>query len=126
MILVRGEEGGSADGLLATCSYALTSLAGLATSGVGLAVVQYYNSHGPVIKPSWGSLIAVIVFGIATPGILFGMFLVTPRLFRAGGVGAILNQTRMELVMLFNMGVLWISGALALACDLRGRENCLW
>ncbi|KAI5479995.1 hypothetical protein MNV49_002285 [Pseudohyphozyma bogoriensis] len=106
--------------------YGLTSLSALATAAVGLAVVAYYNSHGPVIKPSWGSLIAVIVFGIGTPGVLFGLFFVTPFLFRPGTVGAILNQTRIELIMLFNLCVVWISGALAFASDLRGTEYCLW
>jgi hypothetical protein len=104
----------------------VTSLSALATAGVGIAVVQYYNTHGPVIKPSWGSLIACIVFGIGTPGVLHGTMLFTPFLFRHGSVLGIINQTRMELAMLFGMAVVWISGALALACDLRGRENCLW
>lgn len=106
--------------------YTITSLSALATAGVGISVVAYYNSHQPAIRPSWGSLVAVIVFGIITPGILFGLFIVTPRLFRHGGVGAILNQTRIELLMLFSLAAIWISGALALACDLRGRENCIW
>lgn len=106
--------------------YSLTSLSALAMAGVGLGVVQYYNSHKPSIDPAWGSLIACIIFGIGTPGVLFGLFLVTPHLFRHGGVGALLNQTRIELVMLFNLSVFWISGALALACDLRGQENCIW
>ncbi|ORY83509.1 hypothetical protein BCR35DRAFT_351976 [Leucosporidium creatinivorum] len=106
--------------------YGVTSLSALATAGLGIAVVQYYNTHGPVVKPSWGSLIACIVFGIGTPGVLFGMMLFTPFLFRHGTVLGIINQTRMELAMLFGMAVVWISGALALACDLRGRENCLW
>jgi hypothetical protein len=108
------------------CRYSLTSLSALATAGLGLGVVHYYNTHRPVVYPAWGSLIAVIVFGIGTPGVLFGLFLVTPRLFRHGGVAGILNQTRIELVMLFNLSVFWISGALALACDLRGTENCIW
>lgn len=112
--------------LLRFTLYALTSLSALATAGVGLSVIHYYNSHQPAIDPAWGSLIAVCIFGIGTPGVLFGLFLVTPRLFRHGGVGAILNQVRLELVMLFNLSVFWISGALALACDLRGQENCLW
>lgn len=106
--------------------YSLTSMSALAMAGVGLGVAHYYNTHRPVVYPSWGSLIACIVFGIGTPGVLFGLFLVTPHLFRHGGVGALLNQTRIELVMLFNLSVFWVSGALALACDLRGRENCIW
>ncbi|GAA5952577.1 hypothetical protein JCM21900_003422 [Sporobolomyces salmonicolor] len=106
--------------------YLVTSASSLATAAMCLAVVWYYNHVGPVIKPSWGSLIAVIVFGIATPGILFGTLLVTPRLFRAGSVPDMVNQTRMELLMLFSLAAIWISGALALACDLRGKENCLW
>ena len=91
-----------------------------------IAVVYYYNHVGPVIKPAWGSLIACIVFGILTPGVLFGTLLVTPRLFRSGSVPDIVNQTRMELLSLFALSAIWISGALALACDLRGKENCLW
>jgi len=98
----------------------------LATAGMCIAVVYYYNHVGPVIKPAWGSLIAVIVFGILTPGVLFGTLLVTPRLFRSGSVPDIVNQTRMELLSLFALSAIWISGALALACDLRGKENCLW
>ena len=78
--------------------YAITSMSALATAGVGLGVAHYYNTHKPVVVPSWGSLIACIVFGIATPGVLFGMFLVTPKLFRHGGVGASLNQTRYVLI----------------------------
>ncbi|GAA5850634.1 hypothetical protein JCM3766R1_004590 [Sporobolomyces carnicolor] len=106
--------------------YLVTSGASLATAGMCIAVVYYYNHVGPVIKPAWGSLIAVIVFGILTPGVLFGTLLVTPRLFRSGSVPDIVNQTRIELLSLFALSAIWISGALALACDLRGRENCLW
>lgn len=79
-----------------------------------------------MIKPAWGSLIADIVFGLATPFILFGTMLVTPRLFRPGSFLDIINQTRTELLMLFALAAIWISGALALASDLRGQENCLW
>ncbi|GAA5963365.1 hypothetical protein JCM3765_007001 [Sporobolomyces pararoseus] len=106
--------------------YLVTSGASLATAGMCIAVVYYYNHVGPVIKPAWGSLIACIVFGILTPGVLFGTLLVTPRLFRSGSVPDIVNQTRMELLSLFALSAIWISGALALACDLRGKENCLW
>ncbi|GAA5917063.1 uncharacterized protein JCM6883_003072 [Sporobolomyces salmoneus] len=106
--------------------YLITSGASLATAGMCIAVVYYYNNVGPVIKPAWGSLIACIVFGILTPGVLFGTLLVTPRLFRNGSVPDIVNQTRMELLSLFALAAIWISGALALACDLRGKENCLW
>ncbi|BGP41722.1 hypothetical protein JCM10449v2_005713 [Rhodotorula kratochvilovae] len=106
--------------------YLLTSLSALTTAALCLSVVVYYNTHGPVIKPAWGSLIAVIVFGLATPFILFGTMLVTPRTIRTGSALDIVNQTRMELLMLFALAAIWISGALALACDLRGQENCLW
>ncbi|GAA6048354.1 hypothetical protein JCM3770_000964 [Rhodotorula araucariae] len=106
--------------------YLLTSLSALTTAALCLSVVVYYNTHGPVIKPAWGSLIAVIVFGLATPFILFGTMLVTPRIIRAGSALDIINQTRMELLMLFALAAIWISGSLALACDLRGQENCLW
>ncbi|GAA6021761.1 hypothetical protein JCM11491_007236 [Sporobolomyces phaffii] len=106
--------------------YLVTSGSALATAGMCIAVVYYYNHVGPVIKPAWGSLIAVIVFGILTPGVLFGTLLVTPRLFRTGSVPDMVNQTRVELLSLFALSAIWISGALALACDLRGKENCLW
>ncbi|GAA5883935.1 hypothetical protein JCM16303_004708 [Sporobolomyces ruberrimus] len=106
--------------------YLVTSGAALATAGMCIAVVYYYNHVGPVIKPAWGSLIACIVFGILTPGILFGTLIVTPRLFRTGSVPDMVNQTRVELLSLFALSAIWISGALALACDLRGKENCLW
>ncbi|GAA6002599.1 MARVEL domain-containing protein [Rhodotorula paludigena] len=106
--------------------YALTSASALTTAALCLSVVVYYNTHGPVIKPAWGSLIADIVFGLATPFILFGTMLVTPRLFRPGSFLDIINQTRTELLMLFALAAIWISGALALASDLRGQENCLW
>ncbi|KAK4051675.1 hypothetical protein OIO90_004625 [Microbotryomycetes sp. JL221] len=106
--------------------YGLTSLTSLATAGVGIAVVHWYNTHEPVIKPSWGSLIACIVFGIGTPGVLYGLMIVTPFLFRPGTFLGILNQTRIELLMLFGVAIIWVSGALALAVDLRGTENCLW
>ncbi|KAL8287209.1 hypothetical protein RQP46_003661 [Phenoliferia psychrophenolica] len=106
--------------------YSLTSMSAYASAGVGLAVVHYYNTHGPVIKPSWGSLIAMIAIALGTPSVMFGLYFVTPRLFRHGGVGALLNQTRLELLMLFSLSGTWISVALAVACDLRGRSNCIW
>lgn len=95
------------------------------TAGVAISVVQYYNSYMS-IKPSWGSLIALIVFGIITPGSYFGTFLITPRLFRYGTFAGIINQVRVELLLLFGMSVIWVSGALAMAADLRGYENCVW
>jgi len=107
-------------------SFLLTSLSALTTAALCLSVVVYYNTHGPVIKPSWGSLIACIVFGLGTPFVLFGTMLVTPRILRRGSALDIVNQTRMELLLLFAVAAVWISGALALACDLRGQENCLW
>ncbi|GAA5889292.1 hypothetical protein JCM8208_007831 [Rhodotorula glutinis] len=106
--------------------FLLTSLSALTTAALCLSVVVYYNTHGPVIKPAWGSLIAVIVFGLGTPAVLFGTMFVTPRLLRRGSAFDIINQTRMELLLLFAVAAVWVSGALALACDLRGRENCLW
>lgn len=89
-------------------------------------MVHYYNSLDQVIKPAWGSLIACIVFGILTPGILYGTMMVTPFLFKHASFLDIVNQTRTEIVSLFAVAVIWVSGALALACDLRGTENCLW
>lgn len=112
--------------LLRFSLYGLASLSALITAGFAISVVQYYNAHEPSIKPSWGSLIALIVFGIITPGGLFGTFLVTPRLFRYGTFLGIVNQVRMELLMLFAFAVIWVSGALAMASDLRGYENCIW
>ncbi|GAA6030319.1 hypothetical protein JCM8097_009045 [Rhodosporidiobolus ruineniae] len=106
--------------------YLLTSLSALTTAALCLSVVVYYNTHGPVIKPSWGSLIACVVFGILTPGWLFLPMFITPRLIRRGSALDIVNQTRMELAAVFGLAVIWVSGALALACDLRGRENCIW
>ncbi|SCV73744.1 BQ2448_6174 [Microbotryum intermedium] len=107
--------------------FGLTSLASLTTAGVAIAVVHYYNSLRPnVIAPSWGSLIAIIVFGIGTPGLLYIPMLFFPYMFKERTFTGILLQTRLELLALFAVSAVWISGALALACDLRGRENCLW
>lgn len=112
--------------LLRFLLYGLVSLSALATAGVAISVVQYYNHNSPSVKPSWGSLIALIVFGIITPGAYFGTFLITPRLFRYGTFAGIINQVRVELLLLFSMNVIWVSGALAMAADLRGYENCIW
>ncbi|SCZ88323.1 BZ3500_MvSof-1268-A1-R1_Chr10-2g02919 [Microbotryum saponariae] len=107
--------------------FGLTSLASLTTAGVAIGVVHYYNSLRPnVIAPSWGSLIAIIVFGIGTPGVLYIPMLFFPYMFKERTFTGILLQTRIELLTLFAVSAVWISGALALACDLRGRENCLW
>jgi len=111
--------------LLRFILYSLVSLSAIATAGVGISVVAYYNAR-PSIAPSWGSLIALIVFGIITPGAYFGTFLITPRLFRYGTFAGIINQVRIELLLLFSMDVIWVSGALAMAADLRGYENCIW
>ncbi|KEI37333.1 uncharacterized protein L969DRAFT_96413 [Mixia osmundae IAM 14324] len=106
--------------------YGLTSLSCLVTAALAISVVSYYNQNNPSIKPSWGSLIALIVFGIGTPGFYFGTFLLTPRLFRYGTFLGIVNQVKTELLMLFAIDVVWVSGALAMANDLRGTENCIW
>ena len=52
--------------LILVIRFLLTSLVcalALATTIMCLLVVVYYNSHDPIIRPSWGSLIYLIVLG---------------------------------------------------------------
>lgn len=112
--------------LLRFLLYLLSSGAAFVTCILAILVVAYYNQHDPSIKPSWGSLIALIVFGFITPGALFITFLITPRLFRYGTVLGIVNQVRVDLLLQFALTAIWVSAALAMASDLRGYENCIW
>jgi len=67
------------------------------------------------------------VFGLVTPPLLFANLGINGRVVRPGGVGAsLIGQVRSELLVLFALVTIWISGALAMASDLRGYENCIW
>lgn len=104
----------------------LVCLLSLATAIICILVVDYYNSHDPIIRPSWGSLIFLIVLGLLTPIIYFGynIFLPLMPFINYGDFLYSLFMVKIELLLQFAMCVLWISGALAYACDLRGKENC--
>jgi hypothetical protein len=87
---------------------------------------QYYNDHDPIIRPSWGSLIFIIVLGFFTPIIYFGYNIVLPLapFINYGDFLYSLFMVKLELLLQFAFCVLWVSGALAYASDLRGYENC--
>ncbi|CBQ69395.1 conserved hypothetical protein [Sporisorium reilianum SRZ2] len=104
----------------------LVCLLSLATAIICILVVDYYNKHDPIIRPSWGSLIFLIVLGLFTPIIYFGynIFLPLMPFINYGDFLYGLFMVKIELLLQFAMVVLWVSGALAYACDLRGRENC--
>ncbi|PWN30981.1 hypothetical protein BDZ90DRAFT_277396 [Jaminaea rosea] len=109
--------------------FLLTSLVcglALATTIMCLLVVVYYNSHDPIIRPSWGSLIYLIVLGFFTCIIYFGynIFLPLMPFIRYGDFLYSLFMVKLELLLQFAFCVLWVSGALAYASDLRGYENC--
>ncbi|SNX86446.1 uncharacterized protein MEPE_05155 [Melanopsichium pennsylvanicum] len=104
----------------------LVCLLSLATAIICILVVDYYNSHDPIIRPSWGSLIFLIILGLLTPIIYFGynIFLPLMPFINYGDFLYSLFMVKIELLLQFAMCVLWVSGALAYASDLRGRENC--
>ncbi|KAK0553205.1 hypothetical protein OC846_000028 [Tilletia horrida] len=98
----------------------------LATCIMCLLVVVYYNTHDPIVRPSWGSLIFLIVLGFMTPIAYFNYNILMPLapFIKWGDFLYGCMQARCELVFGFAMCVFWISGALAYASDLRGYENC--
>lgn len=104
----------------------LVCLLSLAAAIVSILVVQYYNSHDPIIRPSWGSLIFIIVLGFFTPIIYFGYNILLPiaPFINYGDFLYSLFMVKLELLLQFAFCVLWVSGALAYANDLRGQENC--
>lgn len=104
----------------------LVCLLSLATAIIAILVVDYYNKHDPIIRPSWGSLIFLIILGLFTPIIYFGynIFLPLMPFINYGDFLYSLFMVKIELLLQFAMSVLWVSGALAYACDLRGKENC--
>ncbi|EST09177.1 hypothetical protein PSEUBRA_001128 [Kalmanozyma brasiliensis GHG001] len=107
----------------------LVCLLSLATAIVAILVVDYYNKHAPIIAPSWGSLIFLIILGLFTPIIYFGynIFLPLMPFINYGDFLYGLFMVKIELLLQFAMCVLWVSGALAFANDLRpgaGNENC--
>lgn len=104
----------------------LVCLLSLATAILAILVVDYYNKHDPIIRPSWGSLIFLIILGLFTPIIYFGynIFLPLMPFIQYGDFLYSLFMVKLELLLQFAFCVLWVSGALAYACDLRGRENC--
>ena len=104
----------------------LVCLLSLATAILGILIVHYYNSNNPIIKPSWGSLIYLIILGLFTPIVYFGynIFLPLMPFINYGDFLYSLFMVKIELLLQFAMCVLWVSGALAYSCDLGGRENC--
>lgn len=104
----------------------LVCLLALASAIMAILVVQYYNSHDPIIRPSWGSLIFIIILGLFTPMIYFGYNILLPiaPFINYGDFLYGLMMVKIELLFQFTMAVLWVSGALAYANDLRGYENC--
>jgi hypothetical protein len=104
----------------------LVCLLSLAAAIVAILVVQYYNQHDPIIRPSWGSLIFIIVLGFFTPIIYFGYNILLPiaPFINYGDFLYSLFMVKLELLLQFAFCVLWVSGALAYANDLRGYENC--
>lgn len=104
----------------------LVSLLALAAAIMAILVVQYYNNHDPIIRPSWGSLIFIIVLGLLTPILYFGYNILLPiaPFINYGDFLYGIMMVKIELLFQFSMAVLWVSGALAYASDLRGYENC--
>ncbi|ETS65361.1 hypothetical protein PaG_00094 [Moesziomyces aphidis] len=104
----------------------LVALLSLATAIIAILIVDFYNSNDPIIRPSWGSLIFLIILGLFTPIIYFGynIFLPLMPFINYGDFLYSLFMVKIELLLQFAMCVLWVSGALAYANDLRGRENC--
>lgn len=92
---------------------------------IAILVVQYYNSRD-IIAPSWGSLIFIIILGLATPCLYFGYNILLPiaPFINYGDFLYGIMMVKIELLFQFAMAVLWVSGALAYANDLRGYENC--
>ncbi|KAK0526510.1 hypothetical protein OC834_004775, partial [Tilletia horrida] len=98
----------------------------LATCIMCILVVVYYNGHDPIIRPSWGSLIFLIVLGFMTPIAYFNYNILMPLapFIKWGDFLYGCMQARCELVFQFAMCVFWVSGSIAYAADLRGHENC--
>lgn len=106
----------------------LVCLMALATAIMSIIAVNYYRSHKPIVIPSWGSLIFLVVMGFLTSIMYFGYFVFFPLLpmFRFGSFLSGLLTMKMEVLFQFSMCAIWISGALAYACDFRGRQYCLF
>jgi len=98
----------------------------LATAIMAILVVRYYDTHDPIIRPSWGSLIFLIVLGFFTCIIYFGYNILMPiaPFINYGDFLYSLFMVKLELLLQFTFCVLWVSGALAYASDMRGYENC--
>ncbi len=99
----------------------LVCLLSLGTAIIAILVVAYYNNNQPIIAPSWGSLIFLIILGLFTPIIYFGynIFLPLMPFINYGDFLYSLFMVKIELLLQFAMCVLWVSGALAFANDLR-------
>lgn len=106
----------------------LICLMALATAIMAILAVNYFRTHKPVITPSWGSLIFLIVMGFLTSIIYFGYYIFLPPLpfIRRGSFLSSLFMMKIDLLFQFGMCSIWISGALAYASDFRGRENCMF
>lgn len=105
----------------------LICLMALATAIMSCLVMNYYLTHQPMIIQSWSSLIFLIIFGFMTSIIYFGYYIFFPSLsiFRRGSFLGNLFMMKVEVIFQFGMSAIWVSGALAYAADMRGRENCL-
>lgn len=106
----------------------LVCLSALATAIMSILTVNYFRTHKPVVYPSWGSLIFLIVMGFLTIIIYFGYYVFLPSLgmIKRGSFLSGLFMMKVELLFQFAMSSIWISGALAYAADFRGHENCLF
>lgn len=106
----------------------LTCLMALATGIMTAIVIHYYMAHRPMIFPPMSSMIFVLLMGFLTSVIYFGYFIFLPSLssIRRGGLLWLMFTMKIEILFLFSMSAIWISGALAYAADYRGHENCIW
>ncbi|WFD42450.1 hypothetical protein MPSI1_001095 [Malassezia psittaci] len=100
----------------------------LATSIVSILTVNYFRTHKPIIYPSWGSLIFMVVMGFLTCLIYFGYYVFLPasNIFKRGSFMSFLFLVKTELLFQFGMCSIWISGSIAYASDFRGHDNCLF
>lgn len=78
------------------------------------------------MKPSWGSLIYLVVLGVLTPIIYFGYNVMIPLapFIHPGDILYELLDVKVELALQFSMAVLWVSGTLAYFEDMGGRSAC--
>ncbi|KDN52344.1 hypothetical protein K437DRAFT_266706 [Tilletiaria anomala UBC 951] len=105
---------------------ALLCCLSLITLVISILVVKYYEDHKPIVFPSWGSLIYLIILSVLTPIIYFGYNIAMPLapFINYGDFLYGLFRVKVELLLQFTMCVLWVSGAMAYYEDLGGYQNC--